>query len=768
MTISDPTDLFPSAFLGNRVFQDLNGNGIQDDGDIGVDGVRVALLGAGADSRFDTADDLRRNGTTLNGGYFGFSGLAAGRYKLSFLELPSGFEFSPLDQGSDGSVDSDVDPVSGSTFAIELQAGEQNKFVDAGLRPVVASRGSGGYGTGDRFNYGEALQKSFLFYEAQRSGALPSDNRIAWRGDSALDDGQVAGLDLSGGYFDAGDHVKYNLSTASTLTLLSWGVEQYRDGYERSGQLDEALDAIRWGTDFLLKSHVVENGKTQRFWAQVGDPTLDQAVLELPEQLNTARPAYSIDATQPGSDLAAEAAAALAAASIVFRPTDPGYANQLLLNAQQLYAFADQYRGSYTVALPDDSTPYRPRTGFEDELAWGAIWLHKAIGAKGETSQNYLSQAEAQYANFNFGWTQDWDNKSQGAAILLAQETGKERYKNDVSDWLSNWLPGGSVTQTAGGLAWLGDWGSLRLSANTAFLAGIYADTVADPGGSYSAFAERQIDYLLGDNPRGASYVVGFGNNAPQRVHHQAAFGSTDEVLWESEQVNQNMIYGALVGGPTAPDDFAFQDDRQDYRANEVSLEYNAGYTGALARLYSQYGGEPLNDVDLNELPGIQIQSVGNAANAGGSVLGESINVISGSSGDDDLFGTAGDDDLLGEAGSDRLLGGDGSDFLYGSDSASRGRGEVDRLTGGAGADVFFLGDAHGPFYVNRGSDDYALSTDFDGAQDRLFLADSSADYSIVLGTTETFVYRGGSDRKDLIAVLSNGAAIDFAAQIYT
>jgi len=49
------------------------------------------------------------------------------------------------------------------------------------------------------FNYTQALSKSILFYEAQRSGKLVN-NRIPWRGDSFLTD--VAGVDLSGGYHD--------------------------------------------------------------------------------------------------------------------------------------------------------------------------------------------------------------------------------------------------------------------------------------------------------------------------------------------------------------------------------------------------------------------------------------------------------------------------------------------------------------------------------------------------------------------------------------
>ena len=52
------------------------------------------------------------------------------------------------------------------------------------------------------YDYGQVLEYSLLFYEAQRSGKLPSDNRIPYRGDSAMNDGQSEGHDLTGGYYD--------------------------------------------------------------------------------------------------------------------------------------------------------------------------------------------------------------------------------------------------------------------------------------------------------------------------------------------------------------------------------------------------------------------------------------------------------------------------------------------------------------------------------------------------------------------------------------
>lgn len=457
-----------------------------------------------------------------------------------------------------------------------------------------------------QFNYAEALQKSFLFYEAQRSGVLPNDNRIEWRGDSAVDDGADVGVDLSGGYYDAGDHVKFGLPMAYTITMLSWGVEEYRPAYASIGQLDEALEAIRWGTDYLLKAHVTDGEATQAFWGQVGDGNVDHAYWGSPEAMTMERPAFKIDRQNPGSDLAAEATAALAAASLIFRSTDAAYADRLLENAEQLYEFADTYRGKYSDAIPNAQSFYNSWSGYYDELAWGAAWLYEATG-----NTEYLQQAETIYQNhlggLNPGWTLNWDDKSYGAATLLAQQTGGDRYKQDVETWLDAWVEGSNGVQiTSGGLRWIDQWGASRYAANTAFVAGVYADTIDDSNGAYSDLAETTMDYLLGDNPRNFSYVVGFGNDYPLQPHHRAAHGG-DWSTFNDSAPNANILYGALVGGPNQANDFAYEDSRSNYITNEVAMDYNAGYTGALARMVDQFGGDPLSSNELSNLPGITV-----------------------------------------------------------------------------------------------------------------------------------------------------------------
>merc|ERR1711963_684628 len=175
-------------------------------------------------------------------------------------------------------------------------------------------------------NYKDVLHKSLLFDEAQRSGKLPADNRIPWARDSALNDGSDVGLDLSGGYYDAGDYVKFNLPGAQALTTLAWGGISYQSGYKCAGEWENLLDAIKWGTDYFIKCHVSDN----EYYAQVGNGVEDHASWGRPEDMTGTRPSYKIDCNRPGSDVAAETAASFASASILFKGEDDDYSAKLL------------------------------------------------------------------------------------------------------------------------------------------------------------------------------------------------------------------------------------------------------------------------------------------------------------------------------------------------------------------------------------------------------------------------------------------------------
>jgi endoglucanase len=454
-----------------------------------------------------------------------------------------------------------------------------------------------------KFNYGEALQKAILFYEAQRSGPVPAWNRLDWKGPSGLQDGKDAGLDLTGGWYDAGDNVKFNFPMAGSATMLAWGAIEYGDAYKKSGQLPYLLNNLRWVADYFVKCHPEANV----FYGQVGDGDKDHAWWGPAEVMQMERPSAKIDAAHPGSDLAGETAAALAAMSMVFRAGDAAYADKLLTHAKQLYDFADKYRGKYTDAIPGAQAFYNSWSGFNDELVWGAAWLYMAT-----KDAAYLSKAEAGYANLatepqstthSFKWTHAWDDKSYGCYVLLAKLTGKDAYKQDAERWLDFWsvgTGGQKIAYTPGGLAWLDSWGSLRYAMNTSLIAFIYSDYLTDAAKKqrYHDFAVRQVNYALGDNPAKRSFEIGFGNNPPTKPHHRSAHGSWADNLTIPEQT-RHVLYGALVGGPGKDD--AYTDSRQDYTVNEVACDYNAAFTGALARMYQEFGGDPLANFPPHE-----------------------------------------------------------------------------------------------------------------------------------------------------------------------
>lgn len=435
----------------------------------------------------------------------------------------------------------------------------------------------------DNFGYSEALDKSLLFYEAQRSGDLPENEmRVKWRKDSALGDRGDNGEDLTGGYYDAGDFVKFGFPFASTMTLLAWGGDAYKDGYEKAGMMQYLRSAVKWGTDYMLKCHI----SSDVFYGQVGKGDLDHAVWGRPEDMTMWRPAYKIDPQHPGSDLAGESAATLAAAAVLFSGVDDGYASNLRTHAEQLFAFADTHRGKYSDSITEADNYYRSWNGYNDELVWGAVWLYKATG-----QQHYLDKAKQYYDEFGL-WTDNnvisWDDKTAGVKILLAELTGEQRFKNDLEGTCDNLL---SIQQSPGGQVFIDQWGSLRYTANAAFVCLRAADVIGgSKGDAYRNFAVGQMEYILGKH--GNSFVVGFGNNPPQRPHHRSSScpNAPAPCNWDNFNnpgPNPQVLYGALVGGPKAADDY-YVDSRQDFQMNEVALDYNAGFQSALAGLNQQ------------------------------------------------------------------------------------------------------------------------------------------------------------------------------------
>ncbi|XWS36148.1 hypothetical protein CRYUN_Cryun20dG0059700 [Craigia yunnanensis] len=227
-----------------------------------------------------------------------------------------------------------------------------------------------------KHNCRDALTNQSSFLKARGQGGF-----LLTRG--LLGGGTLASqmVDLVGGYYDAGDNVKFGFPMAFTTTMLSWSVIEF--GGLMKGELQNAKQTIRWATDYLLKA----TAHPDTIYVQVGDANKDHSCWERPEDMDTPRNVFKVDKNSPGSDVAGETAAALAAASLVFRRSDPTYSKLLVRRAIMVFEFAGKYKGAYSAGLKKVVCPfYCSYSGYQDELLWGAAWLHRAT-----KNPNYLN-----------------------------------------------------------------------------------------------------------------------------------------------------------------------------------------------------------------------------------------------------------------------------------------------------------------------------------------------------------------------------------------
>ncbi|MBY0460257.1 MAG: carboxypeptidase regulatory-like domain-containing protein, partial [Gemmataceae bacterium] len=122
-------DASATASVSDLVWDDANGNGVQDSGEGGLAGVLVTLL--------DGADAPVALAQTDSAGHYAFTGLAAGSYRVAF-GTPSGFTPSPAGLGVNAAIDSDADPNTGTTAAFALAAGQSRTDIDAGFYSLRA------------------------------------------------------------------------------------------------------------------------------------------------------------------------------------------------------------------------------------------------------------------------------------------------------------------------------------------------------------------------------------------------------------------------------------------------------------------------------------------------------------------------------------------------------------------------------------------------------------------------------------------------------
>ena len=444
--------------------------------------------------------------------------------------------------------------------------------------------------------YETAPAKVLNFLRAQRCGYNPHLGASCHMhtGTTRLDGRAVGGpqngtnIDVSGGWHDAGDYIKFmiNIANVTYFLLLAYkenpGVfEDLANGNPGANGIPDVLDEAKYGLDFIMKMHPSANV----FYHQVAD-AIDHDTWRLPQADAAAypstpyRPVYHCDAGK-GANIAGKAAAAFALAYTIYTARgDTSYANLCLTHAEQLYTFGK----ANPAAQPSTPTDFYNEDTWMDDMQLAAAELYKATG-----TASYLTDASnwAPTVSSGWGWT------SWGVLNFYAHYALYPNAAPALQTQLKQFMQydmNGHQTYANADLFGIGAdyvWGSMAI--NTAGILNGYLYKKMFGETTYDALSTGMRDYLLGRNQWGVSFIVGIGTDYPNDSHHQIAAIQNSDITGMTiegpvSQANWN-TYGAQKPLPAQDIYNAFQssaavyyDYTYDYSTNEPTI-WQAGLT---------------------------------------------------------------------------------------------------------------------------------------------------------------------------------------------
>jgi endoglucanase len=372
--------------------------------------------------------------------------------------------------------------------------------------------------------------------------------------------------DVSGGWFDAGDYVKFVHNTAyATLVML---IAARDDAARFPAGVDPAGEA-RFGLDWLLRMWD-DSTRTLYFQVGIGDGNGDSILgdhdfwrlpqaddrLRLrpgaPNALVAQRPA--LRAGPPGASVSPNLAGRLAAAfglcAQVFRATDPAFANRCLAAGEHVFALARTSGvGQLLSAVPH---AYYPESEWRDDLELGAAELARADAAN---RAGYLADAERWAGAYlkrpdaGAGPLDVYDVASLAHSELapLATSATRGSLTKALASNLSRARRAARREPFGLGLA-PGNFDTAPHALGYAVTADLYQRLTGSR--RFRSFGQRQLDWVLGANAWGASFVVGAGRAFPRCMQSQISN------LSGSLNGRPPLQLGATVGGPNSPDVF--------------------------------------------------------------------------------------------------------------------------------------------------------------------------------------------------------------------
>ncbi len=460
--------------------------------------------------------------------------------------------------------------------------------------------------------YRGAHEDLLAFMRQQRCGFNPFFDRQCHRADGLSFYGPMPDstfIDVSGGWHDAGDQLKYLITGSNATARMLLAFEEsgavFADRHDALGRagpngVRDVVDEAAWGVDWIRKLasvpgalvHQVADDRDHRGWKIPHADSVDYGW-----GAGSYRPAYFATGAPQGlrefqseangvSNLAGRSAAALAMAHRLL----PDTTGEVLALARALYGMGREEEGFQQGNSWGAPYRYTERT-WADDMEWGAAELYRATGR-----QEYLDDA-VRYARLA-GTTSWMEHDSTGHyeyyPFVNVGHFALHSYVDAAfADTLASFYRDGierSVARAATnpwgvGVPFL--WCSNNLVSALITQILLYERMTGDL--AYHDFMLRQRDWLLGRNPWGTSMFTGLPRDGERPV----------EVHTSTWALTRTDVPGGLVDGPidartwkgligiglTDTDEFApfqgdrilYHDDVGDYATNEPTMDGTAG-----------------------------------------------------------------------------------------------------------------------------------------------------------------------------------------------